>query len=142
MLFDTAFNITTWHLQPSIILFLTPMAVLEKINKKNNVGIRMFTAPVNHNKLDKKKTLQIINTILGNTYQHENELTRQNQDFGLDACIVVGYDDNNLKEKRLENTVRMKVLHPEQTELDQLVYRGMFLEEITQSTTHLQTEKF
>ncbi len=118
------------------------MAVLEKINKKNNVGIRMFTAPVNHNKLDKKKTLQIINTILGNTYQHENELTRQNQDFGLDACIVVGYDDNNLKEKRLENTVRMKVLHPEQTELDQLVYRGMFLEEITQSTTHLQTEKF
>jgi hypothetical protein len=117
MLFDTAFNKTTWHLQPSIIPFLTPMAVLKKI-KKNNAGIRMFTAPVNHNKLDEKKTLQIINTILGNTYQHENELTRQNQDFGLDACVVVGYDDNNLKEKRPENTVRMKVLHSEQTELN------------------------
>jgi hypothetical protein len=55
MLFDTAFNRTTWHLQPSIILFLTPMAVIKKINKKTHVGIRMFTAPVNHNKLDKKK---------------------------------------------------------------------------------------
>jgi hypothetical protein len=78
----------------------------------------MFTAPVNHNKLDEKKTLQIINTILGKTYQHENELSRQNQDFRLDACVVVGYDDNNLKETRPENTVRMKVLHPELTELN------------------------
>jgi hypothetical protein len=67
---------------------------------------------------------------------------RQNQDFGLDACIVVGYDDNNLKEKQPKKTVRMKVLHPEQTELDQLVYRGMFPEEITQLTTRLQTEQF
>ena len=71
------------------------MTVYEQSNKNNNVGIRIFTAPVNHNKLDKKKTLQIINTILGNTYQHENELTRQNQDFGLVACIVVGYHDDN-----------------------------------------------
>ncbi len=101
----------------------------------------MFTAPVNHNMLDKKKTLQIINTILGNTYQHENELTRQNQDFGLDASIVVSYDDNNLKGIRPENTVRMKVLHPEQTELNQLVYCGIFPEEITQLTTRLQTEQ-
>jgi hypothetical protein len=99
MFFDTAFNKRTWHLQPSIILFLTPMAVLESFNTNNDVGFRMFTAPVKHNKLAEKKTLQIINTILGNTYQHENKLTRQNQDFGLDACIVVGYDDNNLKEK-------------------------------------------
>jgi len=75
------------------------MAVLEQVNTNNNVGLRMFMAPVNHNKLDEKKTLQIINTILGNTYQHENGLTRRNQDFGLDACVVVGYDDNNLKEK-------------------------------------------
>ena len=37
--------------------------------------------------------------------------------------------------------MRMKVLHPEQTELYQLVYCGMFLEEITQLTTHLQTEQ-
>jgi hypothetical protein len=98
-IFDTAFDKTTWHLQPSIILFLTPMAVLKQVDTNNDVELRMFKAPVNHNKLDEKKTLQIINTILGNTYQHENEITRQNQDFGLDACVIVGYDNNNLKEK-------------------------------------------
>jgi hypothetical protein len=38
--------------------------------------------------------------------------------------------------------VRMKVLHPEQTELDQLVYRCMFPEELTQLTTCLLTEQF
>jgi hypothetical protein len=36
----------------------------------------------------------------------------------------------------------MKVLYPEQTELNQLVYRGMILKEITQSTTHLQSTVF
>jgi hypothetical protein len=35
----------------------------------------------------------------------------------------------------------MKVLHPEQTELNQLVYCGIFPEEITQLTTRLQTEQ-
>jgi hypothetical protein len=81
--------------------------------------------------LTNKKTLQIVNTILGNTYQNENKLTRQNQDFGLDACVVVGYDDNNLKDKILENKVMMKVLHPEQIDLRQHVYRSVFPEEIT-----------
>ncbi len=36
----------------------------------------------------------------------------------------------------------MKGLHPEQTELDQLFYHGMFPKEITQLTTCLQTERF
>ena len=113
------------------------MAVLKQVNANNNIGLRMFIAPVNHNKLDKKKNLQTFNTILGNTHQHENELMRQNQDFGLDACIVVGYDDNKLKEKWPENKVRMKVLHPEQIDLRQRVYRGMFPEEITRLTSRL-----
>jgi hypothetical protein len=38
--------------------------------------------------------------------------------------------------------VRMKVLHPEQTELNQLVYRGIFLEGFTQLRTGLQSEQF
>ncbi len=129
-------------MQPSIIPFLTPMAVLERMNSNNDVGFKMFMAPVNHNKLDEKKTLQIINTILGNTYQHEDKLTRQNQDFGLDACVVVGYDDNNLKEKQPEHTVCMKVLHPEQPELNGTVYLGMFPKDITQLITHLQSNRF
>jgi hypothetical protein len=59
-IFDTAFNITTWLMQPSIILFLTPMAVLKKVNSNNDVGFKIFTAPVNHNKLDKKKLYKLL----------------------------------------------------------------------------------
>ncbi len=36
----------------------------------------------------------------------------------------------------------MKVLHPERTKLNRLVYRGMFPEVITQLTTRLQSEQF
>ncbi len=36
----------------------------------------------------------------------------------------------------------MKVLHPEQTEINWLVYCGMFLEDIAQLTTRLQSEQF
>ena len=36
------------------------MAVLEQVNTNNNIGLRMFTAPVNHNKLDKKKLYKLL----------------------------------------------------------------------------------
>ena len=57
-------------------------------------GMLVLTAPVNHNKLNQNKAIQIVNTILGNAYQSKNKITRQNQDFGLDACIIIGYNDN------------------------------------------------
>jgi hypothetical protein len=59
-LFGTAFDKTTWHFQPSIIPFLTPMVVIKNNNNLTNVGIRMFTAPVNHNKLDEKKLYKLL----------------------------------------------------------------------------------
>ncbi len=60
MIFDTAFDKATWHLQLSIIPFLTPMAVLKQVNTDNNIGLRMFMAPVNHNKLDEKKLYKLL----------------------------------------------------------------------------------
>ncbi len=62
-----------------------------------------MTAPVNHNKLNQNKALQIVNTILGNVHQHKNKTMRQNQDFGLNTCIIIGYDDNKMKEKLVQN---------------------------------------
>ena len=56
---------------------------------ENKTGILVMTAPVNHNKLNQNKALQIVITILGNASQRENKLTRQNQDFGLDVCIIM-----------------------------------------------------
>jgi hypothetical protein len=34
------------------------MAVLKQVNTNNDVGLRMFTAPVKNKKLGEKKTLQ------------------------------------------------------------------------------------
>ncbi len=59
-IFNTAFNKTTWLMQPSIILFLTPMAVLERVNSNNDVGFKIFMVPINHNKLDKKKLYKLL----------------------------------------------------------------------------------
>ena len=36
------------------------MAVLEQVNTNKDVGLRMFTAPLNHNKLDEKKLYKLL----------------------------------------------------------------------------------
>jgi hypothetical protein len=83
-------------------------------------GLLVMTAPVNHNKLNQSKTIQIVHTILGNAYQDEQEVTIANQDFGNDACIIVGYHDK-LKTQPGKNRVVMKDLHPNNDEQQQKV---------------------
>jgi hypothetical protein len=63
-----AFDKATWLVQPSIIPFLTPMVLRDE----NKTGMLVMTAPVNHNKLNQNKALQIVNTILRNAYQSKN----------------------------------------------------------------------
>jgi hypothetical protein len=70
---------------------------------ENKTGMLVMTAPVSHNKLNQNKAFQIVNTILENANQSKNKLTRQNQDFGLDACIIIGYDDDKIKEQPKRN---------------------------------------
>jgi hypothetical protein len=55
--------------------------------------------------------IQIVHNILGNAYQDEQEVTIANQDFGNNACIIVGYHDK-LKTQPGKNRVVMKDLHP------------------------------
>ncbi len=45
---------------------------------EKHTGMHVLTAPVNHNKLNQNKAIQIVNTILENAYQSKNKLTRQN----------------------------------------------------------------
>jgi hypothetical protein len=78
-------------------------------------GLLVMTAPVNHNKLNQSKTIQIVHTILGNAYQDEQEVTIANQDFDNDACIIVGYHDK-LKTQPGKNRDVMKDLHPNDDE--------------------------
>ena len=83
-------------------------------------GFLIMTAPVNHNKLNHNKTIQIVHTILGNRYQSENEVTIANQDFGNDASLVVGYHCKTLLTKT--NQVEMKNLHPEEDQEQNIKY--------------------
>jgi hypothetical protein len=116
-----AFTVNTWLLQPSILAFLTPMVPRDD----KQTGMLVLTAPVNHNKLNQNKAIQIVKTILGNAYQSNNKLTRQNQDFGLDACMIIGYNDKKLREIPGRNKVIMKALHPENGGLHEQNHRGM-----------------
>jgi len=85
------------------------------IGDKPTHGFSIMTAPVNHNKLNHNKTIQIVHTILGNLYQSENEVTLANQDFGNDASIVVGYHCKTTSQtKSTPDQVEMRNLHPEE----------------------------
>jgi hypothetical protein len=79
-LFNMAFQKEQWLVHPSIIPFLTPMDVREARVEEETVqhGLLVMTAPVNHNKLNQSKTIQIVHTILGNAYQDEQEVTIAN----------------------------------------------------------------
>jgi hypothetical protein len=138
-LFDTAFYKTIWLVQSLIIPFLTPMDLCDE----NKTGMLVMTAPINHqNKLNQNKALQIVNTILGNAYQSKNKLTRQNQGARLDACIIVGYDNNKLKELPERNQVNIKDLHPDEGGLRQPYHQGMFPNKDDNLSAILQSQEF
>ena len=72
-------------------------------------GFSIMIAPVNHNKLNHSKTIQIVHTILGNIYQSENEVTIANQDFGNDASLIVGYHSRTEQAKtKQSSTIQRK----------------------------------
>ncbi len=127
ILFDKAFKKQPWSVYPSIIQFLTPMKLCEARleDDEGENGLLLLTAPVNHNKLNQNKEIQIVHTLLGNAYQHEQEATIANQDFRNDACIIVGYHDKSTSQP-LKNRVNMKDLHLNEDEVQQKIYRGLF----------------
>jgi hypothetical protein len=97
-----------------MIPFFTPMENRTVCNGEELTdGFSIMVAPVNHNKLNHNKTIQIVHTILGNIYQSENEVTIANQDFGNDASLVVGYHCKTLQSKTTEQ-MEMRTLHPEE----------------------------
>jgi hypothetical protein len=142
-LFDMGFRKEHWLVHPSIIPFLTPMDVREARVEEETVqhGLLAMTAPVNHNKLNQSKTIQIVHTILGNAYQDEQEVTIANQDFGNDASIIVGYHDK-LKTQPGKNRVVMKDLYPNNDEQRQKVYCGLFPDHTDKFTQLLQSPEF
>ena len=107
---------------------------------RTSYGLSMMTAPVNHNKLNHNKAIQIVHTILGNEYQNKNEVTIANQDFGNDASLVVGYHCKTLS-KKTTNQVEMRNMHPEESNQKQIKY-GFFHENKDSFAGKLQTKDF
>jgi hypothetical protein len=50
-----------------------------------------FIVPVNHNKVNESKTVQIIHTLMGNFCHGDKNKESQPEDMGNDACIMVTY---------------------------------------------------
>ena len=99
-------------------------------------------APVNHNKLDQSKTTEILHTILGNAYQDENDPNLANQDFGNDACVLVGC--NETVERATTNKVKMVHLHPNTdiTSDKVTVSRTLFPSDMQAFNLHISSSEF
>ncbi len=99
---------------------------------------------MNHNRLNQSKATQIAiaHTILGNAYKDKNDSTLANQDFGNDACILVGCNDVLVNKPNKSNRVVMKDLHPNNEEQKHNVYRYLFPPDINSFATYLSLDEF
>lgn len=139
-IFDEAYTKESWEIHPTMIPFFTPMKN-RKISDggKPTDGFSIMIAPVNHNKLNHSKTIQIVHTILGNIYQSENEVTIANQDFGNDASLIVGYHCRTEQAKTKQ--IVLRTLHPEENNRQQIKY-GFFNNSKDSFTTDLKSTNF
>jgi hypothetical protein len=140
-IFDEAYTKESWEIHPTMIPFFTPMENRDVcIGGITTDGFSIMIAPVNHNKLNHNKTIQIVHTILGNIYQSENEVTIANQDFGNDASLVVGYHCKTLQTKTT-NQMEMRTLHPEENIRKQIKY-GFFNNSKDTFASELKSKNF
>jgi hypothetical protein len=125
-----------WDIHPSIIPFLTPIDIRDKESL-----FQISMVPVNHNQLDQSKATQIVHTILGNAFKSENDPSLANQDFGNDACVLVGCNES--VEGAITNKVTMRNLHPN-TEIDSkhTVWRNLFPNDVVDFRERISSSEF
>jgi hypothetical protein len=56
-----------------------------------NTTLLPFVAPVNHNKVNESKMVQIIHTLMGKFCHGDKNEESQPEDMGNDACIMFAY---------------------------------------------------
>ncbi len=83
---DKTFQKTTIELHPSMVPFLTSLEASD-----DPTTLLPFVAPVNHNKVNESKTVQIIHTLIGKFCHGDKNKESQPEDMGNDACIIVAY---------------------------------------------------
>ena len=136
-MFDKAYDRMVWNIHPSIIPFLTPIDIRGK-----EPLFQISMAPINHNQLDQSKATQIVHTILGNAFKNENDPSLANQDFGNDACVLVGCNEES-EEGAITNKVTMKNLHPS-TEIESkyTVCRNLFPNDMVSFRERISSVEF
>jgi hypothetical protein len=80
---DDMFQKVNVDLHPSMVPFLT---ALELSHEKTT--LKPYVAPVNHNKVNESKTLQIIHMLVGNFCHGDKNKESQPEDVGNGACIM------------------------------------------------------
>ncbi len=73
-------------LHPSNIPFLTALEPSD-----DNKTLQVFIAPVNYNKVNESKTVQITHTLMGNFCHGDMSKANQPEDMGNDKCIMIAY---------------------------------------------------
>ena len=61
---------------------------------KEDIKLKPFIAPINHNTLTSAKAIQIVHTLLGNFCHGDKDKISQIEDMGNDACLLMGYHNN------------------------------------------------
>ena len=78
-----------FQIHPTVIPFLTRMIVSKGTDGEEY--LQPYIADVNHNTLNKAKVLNIMHTILGNPYHHDDNKYPQPQEMGSDTFILLGF---------------------------------------------------
>jgi hypothetical protein len=69
-----------------MVPFLTALEALD-----GHTTLLPFVAPVNHNKVNEYKTVQIILMLMGNFCHGDKNKESQPENMGNDACIMIAY---------------------------------------------------
>jgi hypothetical protein len=83
---DKTFEKATIELFSSMVPFLTALGASD-----DRTTLLPFIAPVNHNEVNKSKTVHIIHMLMGNFCHGDKNKEIQPEDMGNDACIMVAY---------------------------------------------------
>jgi hypothetical protein len=84
---ESSFTKLSWEAHPTILPFITAMAV----KGKKTIVFRAYVAPVNHNVLNEAKAINIEHIIMGNFCHGNESKVLQIEQLGNDSCMIVGY---------------------------------------------------
>ena len=78
-----------------MIPFFTPIE--PTAGTGSNMCMAAYIAPIYHNRIDSKMVASIMSTMSGNYCRDASMDNTHLQDLGLDAAVLVGYNDKSVR---------------------------------------------